>query len=82
MLKQVPDKESMKASWVTLQEAAALDNTPDGLRGDELLVWAQYLENGGAIYPCSIFGQEGVVPPPGSSKSMTIEEMDKVRNAQ
>ena len=60
-LKKVADSESVEARWVDMQEAAALENDGNGLRGDELLVWGQYLENGGAIYPLGMFGSEGGV---------------------
>ncbi len=54
--KSVPDEESEGAFWVTLDELEALSNVPPpkGLRGDELLVWARYLEKGGPIYPLGL----------------------------
>eukprot|EP01135_Chromosphaera_perkinsii_P006315 Nk52_evm44s485 gene=Nk52_evmTU44s485 len=51
--KQVPDEESLGARWVTLEELSQLR-----LRSNELLKWAQYIENGGQIYPPSIFTTE------------------------
>ena len=58
-LKKVPDSESVEARWVTVQECAQLDQEPPGLRGDELLVWGNYLDQGGHIYPLSMLGNEG-----------------------
>ena len=44
LLKQQPDSESLEARWVTVAEAANLDHSAPGLRGDELLVWGSYLD--------------------------------------
>ena len=62
-----------------MEECAALDNDGAGLRGDELLTWGNYLNSGGHIYPLTMFGTEGGVQKPEKSRSMTIEEMDKLR---
>ena len=82
LLKRVPDGESLEARWVNIQEAHALDNDGNGLRGSELLEWGQYLEDGGHIYPIGMFGLEGHVQGQQHSQSMTIEMMDKARQAQ
>ena len=47
--KTVPDEESNGALWVTPEELISIvQATPvPGLRGPELLDWANYLQNGG-----------------------------------
>ncbi|KAL4431836.1 hypothetical protein ABPG74_015276 [Tetrahymena malaccensis] len=52
--KQIPDSESQEARWVTLKELEELGKKPPYLRGQELLVFGQYIEKGGPIYPLSI----------------------------
>ena len=47
----------MCAVWKTVDELKELE-TRDQLRGDELLKWAQYLENGGHVYPMQMFSPE------------------------
>ena len=78
-LKRVADKESLEARWVDLEECAALQGDGAGLRGDELLVWGNYLNSGGHVYPLSMFGSEGGTQTVENSRSMTIEELDKLR---
>ena len=58
--KSIPDAESMGATWVSLDQLKQLQllPPPEGLRGPELLHWAQYIENGGTIYPLSVFSNE------------------------
>ena len=41
--KQVADKESVGAAWLTLDEFKAKDH----IRGNELIQWASYIEKGG-----------------------------------
>jgi 8-oxo-dGTP pyrophosphatase MutT (NUDIX family) len=41
--KSIPDAESLEARWVTVEEFKQLDK----IRGDELIVWGNYLNNGG-----------------------------------
>ena len=60
-IKKVPDFESEEARWVTVQECRQLDDDGPGLRGDELLRWASYLEKGGQVFPLALFGKEGHV---------------------
>ena len=53
------DSESQRAEWVTLDYLKSLDKFKN-LRGPELMQWAEYLENGGHIYPTQMFDvQEG-----------------------
>jgi 8-oxo-dGTP pyrophosphatase MutT (NUDIX family) len=52
--KSTPDKESDEARWVTLKEYPKLGK----LRGNELLIWGKYLEDGGVIYPLSVLTGE------------------------
>jgi len=56
--KDKPDKESLGASWVTVEDLMKLKATPPGLRGDELVLWGNYLNKGGQVYPLSIFASE------------------------
>ena len=46
-IKKVPDSESLEARWVSIPELLELGNKKPGLRGEELLEWAAYLQNGG-----------------------------------
>lgn len=54
--KSVPDEESLSARWMSIDELERLSHIPppDGLRGDELLTYARYIEAGGPIYPLSL----------------------------
>ena len=52
-LKSVPDSESLGAEWVTLEEFKNKDN----IRGDELLEFGSYIENGGHIMPLSMLNE-------------------------
>uniref|UniRef100_A0A7S3HW57 Uncharacterized protein n=1 Tax=Favella ehrenbergii TaxID=182087 RepID=A0A7S3HW57_9SPIT len=81
-LKTQADSESEEARWVSVQECANLDNSAPGLRGDELLVWGNYLNKGGHVYPLTMFGSEGSFQNTFNSKSRTIEELDKMRDEQ
>ena len=76
-LKRVADSESLEARWVNMDECAALDRDGAGLRGDELLIWGKYLNDGGHIYPLAMFGSEGGAQTPENSRSKTIEELDQ-----
>ena len=78
-MKRVADSESVEARWVNMEECVALDNDGAGLRGVELVVWGNYLNQGGHIYPLAMFGAEGGKLQPQFSRSMTIEEHDKLR---
>ncbi len=57
-LKSVPDHESLEARWVTVEDLRDLAHQLPGLRGGELLDWAQYIEKGGSIAPLSFFVPE------------------------
>ena len=63
--KSVPDDESLRAEWISIEELREKSKLPppNGLRGKELLHWATYLENGGTIYPTSIVTTEHVPVP-------------------
>ena len=45
------DSESVEARWVTLDEFENIGK----IRGDELLEFGSYIQNGGAIYPLDMF---------------------------
>eukprot|EP00586_Coscinodiscus_wailesii_P013910 CAMPEP_0172498170 /NCGR_PEP_ID=MMETSP1066-20121228/110255_1 /TAXON_ID=671091 /ORGANISM="Coscinodiscus wailesii, Strain CCMP2513" /LENGTH=186 /DNA_ID=CAMNT_0013271351 /DNA_START=58 /DNA_END=618 /DNA_ORIENTATION=- len=64
--KETPDEESVGAAWLCLEELKAKKGVrpPDGLRGNELLDWATYIESGGTIYPLNVFAAE-LTPIPG-----------------
>jgi len=54
-VKTIPDKESLEARWVSMEELKKLGENPPFLRGTDLLHWGKYIENGGNIYPISSF---------------------------
>ena len=58
--KTVGDMESVAAAWMSLKELTDKHRfpPPEGLRGPELLDWAQYIEGDGAIYPLSVLATE------------------------
>ena len=75
-VKKVADKESLEARWVSLNELLELDQTPPGLRGDELLQWGNYLEKGGHVYPLSLIsGESRQGPNPQQSASFQLEKI-------
>ena len=80
-MKREEDNESVEARWVNMEECDALRNDGAGLRGDELLEWGNYLNSGGHVYPLTMFGSEGCMQSPEKSRSMTIEEMDSLRES-
>ena len=57
--KSVADSESEEARWVDLEELLELNKTPPHWRGGELYKYAKYIEDGGEIYPMTMFGFEG-----------------------
>ncbi len=63
--KSVPDTETISAKWLTVAELEAMQliSPPNGLRGDELLVWARYLNAGGPIYPLCLLATDESMPP-------------------
>lgn len=48
----MPDDESDGAEWMSVERLEELSTLPipEGLRGDELLEWARYLNNGGCLF--------------------------------
>ena len=68
--KQKADKESNGAEWLSLQEFAMKEN----IRGDELIIYGQYLEKGGQITPLSFMceGHDGAAEMDSSKKVFTI----------
>eukprot|EP00826_Nyctotherus_ovalis_P042811 TRINITY_DN4463_c0_g1_i18.p1 TRINITY_DN4463_c0_g1~~TRINITY_DN4463_c0_g1_i18.p1 ORF type:complete len:267 (-),score=79.63 TRINITY_DN4463_c0_g1_i18:34-834(-) len=90
--KEVPDKISEEARWVTLEELKALSQKPPGLRGLELFEWGSYVENGGLIAPLSFLSrEEDGLPPtsqtatssvvPGAADVQSGESPEEVVNA-
>lgn len=62
--KAVPDEHSECASWMTIRDLEQLTTKPPrqgGLRGEELLNWGRYLQNGGFIAPLSVTILDGAV---------------------
>ena len=60
--KNVPDKESKSAKWLTVDELEEMDRK-GLLRGPELLLWGKYVDSGGPIYPLTIVStKEGKLP--------------------
>eukprot|EP00211_Chloroparvula_japonica_P008352 CAMPEP_0119146320 /NCGR_PEP_ID=MMETSP1310-20130426/38716_1 /TAXON_ID=464262 /ORGANISM="Genus nov. species nov., Strain RCC2339" /LENGTH=158 /DNA_ID=CAMNT_0007138199 /DNA_START=209 /DNA_END=685 /DNA_ORIENTATION=- len=58
--KSEPDSESMGAQWMDFEEIKKKNKVPppQGMRGPEPFEWAEYLINGGPIYPLSILAKE------------------------
>lgn len=52
--KQQPDKESLGAAWITLEELRKY-----ALRGDEVEEILRYVAQGGPVYPLSLLCNEG-----------------------
>ena len=67
--KSTPDDESLGAAWLSLSELEQKSHKPppQGLRGRELLDWARYIENGGAIYPLAVLSGEHAAVPSGKA---------------
>ena len=61
-LKSKSDSESEMAQWVTIKELQELAKIPPGLRGNELLDWATYIEAGGLISPLYSLNSEDQPP--------------------
>lgn len=53
-VKTVPDSESLESRWVTIPEMKELGKKPPYMRGDELITFGHYLQNGGRVYPLDI----------------------------
>ena len=70
--KSKPDKESLEARWVTIEDLVELSKSDVGLRGPELYEWATHIENGGVIYPLSVLTLEGA-----KVRSTSVEEVVK-----
>ena len=78
---EMADKESVEARWITLQELKQLTSkencsmTGDQLRGDELFVWADYLESGGQVFPLEILSlREGYGLDPRNHRTCPVFE--------
>jgi hypothetical protein len=54
-IKRLAGSESLEACWVMIDDLHALAKESPGLRGDELVAWATYLENGGHVFPLTIY---------------------------
>jgi len=66
--KNVPDQESEGAAWMSvrrLEEKRGVHPSEGGLRGEELLKWAKYIENGGKIFPITVLSSEDSPIPSG-----------------
>lgn len=57
-VKQLRDRESEEASWVTLEDLKTMARGTPGLRGPELYQWGGYIEKGGIIAPMSLLCRE------------------------
>ena len=53
-LKQVPDEQSLRAEWVTLDELAQYP-----LRGPEVETMFRYVADGGTVFPLGVIQGEG-----------------------
>lgn len=56
--KQIADKESEEARWVTLEDLKRLAKGQPGLRGPELYEWGSFLEQGGLAASMSFLARE------------------------
>ncbi|MFN3201331.1 MAG: NUDIX domain-containing protein [Bradymonadia bacterium] len=52
--KSVPDQESLRAAWVTMDDLARIPN-----RGQEMRRMFEYVLNGGQVFPLAMLQQEG-----------------------
>ena len=81
--KSVPDEESKGAAWMTVEELEKKSDLspPEGLRSDELLVWAKYLLNGGPVYPLGLLMPAENSPPhfPSKEERVRMEGMREKR---
>eukprot|EP01118_Nematostelium_gracile_P003451 TRINITY_DN1401_c0_g2_i1.p1 TRINITY_DN1401_c0_g2~~TRINITY_DN1401_c0_g2_i1.p1 ORF type:complete len:363 (-),score=71.45 TRINITY_DN1401_c0_g2_i1:16-1104(-) len=57
-LKSIPDKESERAEWISIEDLQKLSRKLQGLRGYDLLTWAKFLRDNGQIHPLSVIGPE------------------------
>lgn len=57
--KSVPDSESLEGRYVTVEEfkkfSVGMNDNGYKIRGPELIEWGEYIDNGGIIYPLSLF---------------------------
>jgi len=61
--KTEPDYESLCAVWISFKDLKSeLNSRKKHLRGKEPLVWFEYVEKGGTIFPLSILASEGAPP--------------------
>ncbi|CAG9334619.1 unnamed protein product [Blepharisma stoltei] len=72
--KQIPDKESEEAKWVTIDELRKIARIPPGLRGPELYEWGNYIEKGGIIAPLSFLCREDEQTPPPQAAYFRLYE--------
>lgn len=86
--KQIADKESEEARWVTLEDLKRLAKGQPGLRGPELYEWGSYLEQGGTPASMVFLAREDQpVPIPSFIESSVLAEAieqgdsDLLRNA-
>eukprot|EP00301_Raphidiophrys_heterophryoidea_P005651 c12352_g1_i2.p2 GENE.c12352_g1_i2~~c12352_g1_i2.p2 ORF type:complete len:204 (+),score=44.31 c12352_g1_i2:73-612(+) len=75
--KSVPDVESDGAAWMTLDELRGLAKhpPPNGLRGHEILNWAEHVERGGFIVPLSFLQTENTGP--SEARKAVPNKLDK-----
>eukprot|EP00009_Paramoeba_aestuarina_P003661 CAMPEP_0201512564 /NCGR_PEP_ID=MMETSP0161_2-20130828/4793_1 /ASSEMBLY_ACC=CAM_ASM_000251 /TAXON_ID=180227 /ORGANISM="Neoparamoeba aestuarina, Strain SoJaBio B1-5/56/2" /LENGTH=317 /DNA_ID=CAMNT_0047908449 /DNA_START=235 /DNA_END=1185 /DNA_ORIENTATION=+ len=73
--KQLPgDEESQQAKWMSMAEMEAMKKlpVPQGWRSSELTEWAEYLCQGGEIYPLSVLTKESSRVSVNSNNAWTI----------
>lgn len=51
------DKESLESRWMSFEDFKEIERQ-ERWRGSELIKWAEYIENGGWIYPMSVLTTE------------------------
>ena len=76
--KTVADEESLEGRWFTPEGLMDMIKQSKGkhkLRGYEMIEFAEYINNGGQIFPMSfISGPGGLVPNPAIDKAFVLDE--------
>lgn len=68
-IKQIPDKESECADWLSIPQILKLQEKLPGLRGEEILYWPLYIMKGGIIHSLDFLMEE-------SDKPIAYEKMN------
>ena len=58
LFQEIEDEESSEAKWFSVEELRAMARKFPPLRGLELVQWAKYITEGGAIYPLEVLSSK------------------------